>query len=455
MPRLTSIAGHLPVLRELRQLRHELGHVARERDDARRERDDALRERDDARRERDQALHDRDETLRGEPRLEPLVLRGDIMPARPGGHVARHAPGRARPEIVLVGACERAYNMLSLYGLHGSEAVAITDREPWKWHRRLGPNIVRAPMDIDFSQVGWIMLGEPYREHEVLQFLEAHGAPTDRGVTTFQAKSLHDRLCMVPGAAPIEPHALGHAAIYHDVFEKAWYAYGVLIAAEQAKRMGLSRVTIVELGVWFGMGLKSLCEICAFLTATTGMEFDIYGFDTGAGLPPVADYRDHPELWGTGDMKMPDFQALAAELPPNCRLLIGDVRETIPKFLAEQASPESPVGFVSLDVDLYTSSVDALKLLDADAACLLPAVGVWEDDSYCNVLQNSHCGEALAIKHFNDAHELRKIDKKVVRTNRPQQPWHHMFYFAHIFDHPLRRSAGSGSRFDLFFHWFY
>jgi hypothetical protein len=239
------------------------------------------------------------------------------------------------------------------------------------------------------------------------------------------------------------------------VLEKAFYAYGVLLAAEEAKRMGLSRVSIVELGVWFGHGLKSLCEICAFLSTTIGMQFDIYGFDTGAGLPPVADYRDHPELWGAGEMKMPDFEALAAELPPNCRLLIGDVRETIPKFLADHASPESPVGFVSLDVDLYTSSVSALKLLDADAECLLPAVMLCEDDAYCNVLQNSYCGEALAIKDFNESHELRKIDKKVVRTNRPQQPWHHMFYFAHIFDHPVRRSAGAAPRFDLFFHWFY
>jgi hypothetical protein len=156
----SSIVNRLPLVGELRHLRQELANVLRERDDAVRERDGALRERDNA-------LRARDELMRGEPLLDALVLRGDVIPARPGGTIARQVPGRVRPEVVLVGAHERTYNLLSLYGLHGSEAVAITDRDPAKWNRRLGPNIVRAPMDIDFSRVRWTLLGEPYREHEV------------------------------------------------------------------------------------------------------------------------------------------------------------------------------------------------------------------------------------------------------------------------------------------------
>ncbi|MEE9339970.1 MAG: hypothetical protein V3U87_18020 [Methylococcaceae bacterium] len=368
-----------------------------------------------------------------------------------------------KPEVVFIGGQEKTLHLLRLYGLNGLSSIAICDRYTGNNWKYLFSNIVvsivnnipvRQLSEIDFTNVKSIVLTNAYNEHDDINWLQQHQVPVERCINTFQANQLHTLLINLPGAQTVDLQKLGYEAIYHDVFEKAFYAYGVLLAAEEAKRMGLSRVSIVELGVWFGGGLKSLCEICGFLQQTIGMNFDIYGFDTGAGLPELTDYRDHPELWDSGTMEMPDFEVLAAELPPNCNLIIGNVSETIPEFIKNKCTPESPIGFVSLDVDLYSSSLDGLKIFEADAECLLPAVMIWEDDSYSNVLQNSYCGEALAIKDFNENHELRKIDKKVVRTNRESQPWHHSFYFAHIFDHPVR-TGEKKANFDLFFHWFY
>jgi hypothetical protein len=39
-------------------------------------------------------------------------------------------------------------------------------------------------------------------------------------------------------------------------------------------------------------------------TAVTGVKIDVYGFDTGKGLPPPRTYRDHPELYRQGDFPM-------------------------------------------------------------------------------------------------------------------------------------------------------
>lgn len=368
-----------------------------------------------------------------------------------------------KPDVVFIGTQEKTQQLLRLYNLNGLPNVVVCDNYKGDdWKQKLNKIIVsivnnhpiRQLSEIDFTDVQSIILANAYQEQSDFSWLDQNHISTDKCLNTFQAEKIHDILINVSGAQPVDLVKLGYEAIYHDVFEKAFYAYGVLLAAEEAKRMGLSRVSIVELGVWFGGGLKSLCEICGFLQKTIGMNFDIYGFDTGAGLPEMIDYRDHPELWDSGTMKMPDFDVLATELPSNCRLIIGDVTETIPEFIKNDCTPESPIGFVSLDVDLYSSSLSGLKVFDADAECLLPTVMMWEDDSYSNVLQNSFCGEALAIKEFNDAHELRKIDKKVVRTNRESQPWHHSFYFAHIFDHPVR-TGKKKANFDQFFHWFY
>jgi hypothetical protein len=371
---------------------------------------------------------------------------------------------KCKPDVVFIGEGVKTQQLLRLYNLNGLPNVVVCNGykgSDWKYKLKqvvAGAAVtsisIRQLSDIDFAGVKAIILTNAYNEQSDFAWLDQNHIATDKCLNTFQAEKIHDILINVSGAQPVDLVKLGYEAIYHDVFEKAFYAYGVLLAAEEARRMGLSRVSIIELGVWFGGGLKSLCEICGFLQKTIGMNFDIYGFDTGAGLPEMIDYRDHPELWDSGTMKMPDFDALAVELPQHCKLIIGDVTETIPEFIKNNCTPESPIGFVSLDVDLYSSSLAGLKIFDVDAECLLPTVMMWEDDSYSNVLQNSFCGEALAIKEFNETHELRKIDKKIVRTNREPQPWHHSFYFAHIFDHPVR-SGKQKANFDQFFHWFF
>jgi hypothetical protein len=67
------------------------------------------------------------------------------------------------------------------------------------------------------------------------------------------------------------------------------------------------------------------------------------------------------------------------------------------------------------------------------------------------VLQTSYAGEGLAIREFNEAHALRKIEQKIVRTDDPPRLWHHCVHFAHIFDHPARQ-ARARARFEHFYH---
>jgi hypothetical protein len=223
-----------------------------------------------------------------------------------------------------------------------------------------------------------------------------------------------------------------------DVLVRQQHAYGLLDAADAARERELRRVTVVELGVGGGAGLLNICDLARRVTEETAVEFDIVGFDTGEGLPPPADFRDHPELYTAGSFPH-DREALQRALPPNARIVYGDLRNTIDEFV-ESLTPESPLGFATLDVDYYSSSTHALRLFLGDARCYLPTVPVYVDD----VHERTHtrfAGELLAIEEFNAEHELRKLDVDrslaYSRVFKHAEWLQHMFRL-HVFDHPER-----------------
>lgn len=99
------------------------------------------------------------------------------------------------------------------------------------------------------------------------------------------------------------------------------------------------------------------------------------------------------------------------------------------------------MGFASIDVDIYTSSKSALKLIaDASSEYLLPTVGLHFDDVWSEWGYNRFSGELLSIEEINDEHELRKIDRDryVDYWHGGFTPWHDAMYMLHALDHPDR-----------------
>ncbi len=358
-----------------------------------------------------------------------------------------------RPRLLLFGARPRAVGLLDTYALGRGPDVAISDRLPaLAGHAMPGVQVLDLyGIDVSAVEVA-IVTEDPLGDDETaISMLTSRGIPRDRIATISEPGRAHRLLMRLRYFSPDEARGIGYRSIRHNLWHRGNYAYGMILAAEAALRMSLKQVTAIEFGVWTGAGFLNMCEIADFLHQTLGVEFRLFGFDTGAGLPDVADWRDHPELWASGTLVMPDFEGLAARLPPNAKLIIGNVRETLGTFLAEHGSAEAPIGFVSLDVDQYHSSVSCLKVFDAEPTHLMPVVPMWVDDSNISVLQTNFAGEALAIHEFNQAHDLRKIDHKVIRTEDYPRFWHHCFWFAHIFDHPVRQGKQQ-ARFDMFYH---
>lgn len=209
------------------------------------------------------------------------------------------------------------------------------------------------------------------------------------------------------------------------------YRWGTLCAAFLGKELGYDRISVIEFGVAGGNGLIKLENIAAEVERASGVAIDVYGFDTGAGLTKPQDHRDLPQLWREGDYGM-DVSALKLRLK-RAKLILGPVAETISQFAA---SRPAPVGFISFDLDLYSSTMDAFNLFDAETNILLPRVICYFDD----IIGFSHGdfnGERLAIRDFNGTRELRKISQiyGLRYVLNMEKVWTEMMYMFHAFDH--------------------
>jgi hypothetical protein len=256
------------------------------------------------------------------------------------------------------------------------------------------------------------------------------------------------RLADAPPTATNPPFANGvptvHWALLAHWFEQLSeqgrvarpnYTWSLLHVANVARNLGFDRFSALEFGVAGGNGLVALESAADAVQELAGVKVDVHGFDTGIGLPPAVDYRDAPYVMDTGEFAM-DETALRARLR-RAELHLGLVRDTIGPFA--ESSP-APVGFVAVDVDYYSSTVDALRLFDADASLFMPRVLAYFDDVLGYPWGESN-GERLAIREFNDSHDQRVVDqipglRYTLPPSQFQSQWAEQMYLIHILDHP-------------------
>lgn len=77
------------------------------------------------------------------------------------------------------------------------------------------------------------------------------------------------------------------------------YTWGVMQGLSLARALNIKRVSVLEFGVAGGRGLLALEQVAQALEPTFGVQVDVYGFDTGMGLPKPSDNRDLPNIHRT------------------------------------------------------------------------------------------------------------------------------------------------------------
>jgi len=214
-------------------------------------------------------------------------------------------------------------------------------------------------------------------------------------------------------------------------FDRKHYALGLAHGVLMAQQCGYDKLTAIEFGVGEGGGFRSLIHGAEYFRNQFGIDIEVYGFDNATGLPPPQGYRDHPELWHAGQFRLPDVDAMRATLPPWAHLVIGDIADTVTAFMEEYEKNDYKIGFISVDVDYYTSTGSTLKVLDMSPKNYVPAVPMYFDDIKWHITFSKYAGQELAIEEFNEQHELRKLESK-------ENFQIENLYVCHIFDHPMR-----------------
>jgi hypothetical protein len=264
---------------------------------------------------------------------------------------------------------------------------------------------------------------------------DGQGVDLANAVTLYPwLNGMHRKILADPGCAP-----------------KPQYAWGVLNAASLAKHLQIPRISVAEFGVAGGNGLVALERIAAVCESLVGVKIDVYGFDSAVGLPKPVDYRDTPNLFSENDFPM-DVDKLRAKLE-RARLVLGPIQDTLPEFMR---SDVAPFGFIAFDVDLYSSTVQALKTLEGPHSFLLPRVFCYFDDNQ-GLTYSEFTGERLAISEFNQKWTHRKISpifghRYFLNPETANQKWVEQIYLAHFFDHELynmRDGLIRTSRMDL------
>jgi hypothetical protein len=234
---------------------------------------------------------------------------------------------------------------------------------------------------------------------------------------------------------PTQTSALYAWCVENGVRTRPQYLWPLLHAAHAARALDLPRIAALEFGVAGGNGLLALERAAVAATELSGTQVDVFGFDTGTGMPPPADPRDAPWLIEPSYFEM-DEAALRARLNDS-RLVLGDVAQTVAEW---SDSDHSPIGFIAFDLDYYSSTRDALRVLEGDADRLLPRVPCYFDDLF-GYGWTDFTGERAAISEFNESHPRRKIAKiHGLRYELPAaeyaEAWHEKLYLVHLFDHP-------------------
>lgn len=217
--------------------------------------------------------------------------------------------------------------------------------------------------------------------------------------------------------------------------ERPHYGHCIFEAAQLAVRLGYPKISVIEFGCGGGNGLLNAEMHISEIEKIFPVKIELYGFDTGVGLPCAEDYRDFAYYFKPGLYHM-DPAILKSRLT-RAKLILGDVKDTCKTFFTKY-NP-APIGCVFHDLDFYSSTKEALRLFEGDASYFLPRIFLYFDDiTGTNTwLVSEFAGELLAIEEFNMKHSLKKIAiNRYMPLMYPDQWWAREIYVYHDFHHP-------------------
>ena len=207
---------------------------------------------------------------------------------------------------------------------------------------------------------------------------------------------------------PLRIALLAYLSLKFKTF-KPHYESILYEACLEAKKLGIDRVSVLELGVAGGNGIIALEKYKKKIEKVLDINIDIFGFDTGEGLPRTEDVNeDLPFFWRTDLYKM-DKEAVSKLT--NSKIFYGDVKDTVDDFVKVN---KNKICCIFFDLDLYTSTINFLNQIPKIDKHLLPRVLCYFDDVYVPENYITHFnGVFKAISEFNKKYSEYQLGTSV------------------------------------------
>lgn len=224
-----------------------------------------------------------------------------------------------------------------------------------------------------------------------------------------------------------------HKKVHNDeLFSKDkhnGYAFGIYFSAYQASKLGFKSITCIEIGVAGGNGLVAMEKISSLVKDEFNIDIKLIGMDTGEGMPKPESYKDLPYTWREGQyvLEKDDLQDKLS----NSKLVLGNVKSTVETLSEIIDFQKSPIGFISFDVDYYSSTRDALKILNYET---IPRALLLFDDLVSTDIRyiSEDIGQMAAIKEFNNSNDDKIRFIEHLGFNRPKNAlWTRKIYCLH------------------------
>jgi len=205
---------------------------------------------------------------------------------------------------------------------------------------------------------------------------------------------------------PLRVAALKYLSLKYKQF-RPHYETIMLESALEAKRLNYTEITVLELGVGGGNGILSLLKYKKNIEKYCNIKINIYGFDTGKGLPKLQSNFDLPFLWHEGQFD----QSLNLDSFKKAKIIKGDIKNSFDELIKYNPKNISAIFF---DMDLYSSTANFLNQINKIEKFLSPRVLCYFDDIFNTFHHiNEFNGEILAINEFNKSNNNIKIGKSV------------------------------------------
>ena len=224
------------------------------------------------------------------------------------------------------------------------------------------------------------------------------------------------------------------------------YETMLLESCLEAKKLGYDEVSILELGVAGGNGIISLEKYKKKIQKIIDIKINIFGFDTGEGMPESNDKRDLLFYYAKGQYKV-DKDKLSKVI--ESKIYYGDINDTVDEFI--KSNPKNIICII-FDMDYYSATKNFLNQISKLENNLTPRVTCYFDDVFPDKhFVNEYNGVLLAIKEFNNESSNIKIGKSLDSINDFRFPLgRDKIFLLHNFNHKdYNKYVGLDDGFEL------